>query len=576
MYTKCKFISIVSFLLSTLLLLSSLSLNAQTDSLQGKSYNELEQLYKIERHNNPKLAKVYAEIIYQRSKQENNPKRIAQSLYKKATLSYNLGIYDSATYYSNTSLKIGKQLANDSLILQNYCLKGNIASIGGDYKTAIDNYLIAKNVADEMGNINDVLQISHNIGFLKKQTKDLTEAAAIFKKNLRTIREHNLNELSRLEVASLAFLSETYLRMKDYNTAKTYTEEGLLLATKNKYKELYLYLNANKTIIQFQQQQYQKSIASSKASITSILDFGNEQSLTTPYLYIGKSYLKLKKYDSAIFYFKKFENIVQTKEIDTPELEEVYEFLALCYASTGDKQNSILYFKKFAELDKQNDSINTNMNNDLHEKYDILPLKQEINSLDTTNQKQKKRETYLYISLIILVISLLAFFIWFKRKQRQNKLRFQKLLVKIETLEKPKEKIISKKIISKETHNPITDENVLQILKALEAFEEKELYLRLDCTLGYVAKKLKTNTSYLSNVINTYKEKPFRTYLSELRINAALIKLKNDEKLRSYTIKAIAAEFGYKRSETFSRVFKAHTEMYPSAYIKSLENQKNK
>jgi AraC-like DNA-binding protein len=169
---------------------------------------------------------------------------------------------------------------------------------------------------------------------------------------------------------------------------------------------------------------------------------------------------------------------------------------------------------------------------------------------------------------------LIGFFIWFKRKQHQNKTRFQQLLLKIEKLEEPKEKVVPETLI-KETSNPVTDENALQILKALAIFEEKELYLRQDCTLGYVAKKAKTNTTYLSNVINTYKEKPFKSYLSELRINAALIKLKNDEKLRSYTIKAIAEEFGFKRSETFSRAFKAQTDVYPSYYIKSLQNQKN-
>jgi len=198
---------------------------------------------------------------------------------------------------------------------------------------------------------------------------------------------------------------------------------------------------------------------------------------------------------------------------------------------------------------------------------DIAPLQEEIDSLG-------KYTKYLYGLLIVLLLSLIGFFIWFKRKQLQNKTRFQELLLQIEKLEQPKEKVVPE-TISKETSNPVTDENALQILKALEIFEEKELYLRQDCTLAYVAKKAKTNTTYLSNVINTYKEKPFKSYLSELRINAALIKLKNDEKLRSYTIKAIAEEFGFKRSETFSRAFKAQTDVYPSYYIKSLQNQKN-
>ena len=194
-------------------------------------------------------------------------------------------------------------------------------------------------------------------------------------------------------------------------------------------------------------------------------------------------------------------------------------------------------------------------------------MQEEIDSLD-------KNTKYLYSASAILLALLISFFVWYQRKQQLNKKRFQELLVTIEKLEQPKEKIVPE-VIVKETSNAVTDENALQILKDLEKFEAKKLYLRQDCTLGYVAKKLKTNTSYLSNVINTYKEKSFKSYLSELRINAALIQLKNDPKLRSYTIKAIAEEFGFKRSETFSRAFKAQTDMYPSYYIKSLKNQKD-
>ena len=85
-----------------------------------------------------------------------------------------------------------------------------------------------------------------------------------------------------------------------------------------------------------------------------------------------------------------------------------------------------------------------------------------------------------------------------------------------------------------------------------------------------MAEKLETNATYLSKVINRYKRKSYTAYITELRINTALVKLKNDKKLQSYTIKAIAEEFGYKRQETFSRAFKAYTGIHPSQYLKNL------
>ena len=85
-----------------------------------------------------------------------------------------------------------------------------------------------------------------------------------------------------------------------------------------------------------------------------------------------------------------------------------------------------------------------------------------------------------------------------------------------------------------------------------------------------MAEKLETNTSYLSKTINIYKGKSYTTYITELRIDAALIKLKNSKTLQSYNMTAIAAEFGFKRQETFSKAFKAHTGIYPSQFLKNL------
>lgn len=58
-------------------------------------------------------------------------------------------------------------------------------------------------------------------------------------------------------------------------------------------------------------------------------------------------------------------------------------------------------------------------------------------------------------------------------------------------------------------------------------------------------------------------------------MNYVLLKLKEDTRFRSYTIKAISEEIGYKSVTTFLRAFKAKTNLNPSYYIEKL-NVKNK
>ena len=107
-----------------------------------------------------------------------------------------------------------------------------------------------------------------------------------------------------------------------------------------------------------------------------------------------------------------------------------------------------------------------------------------------------------------------------------------------------------------------------KILSSLKIFEEKRLFLHQNITLGSVAKKLKTNTSYLSKVINSYKGKNFRTYLNELRIYHAVEELKHNKELQKYTIDGIAKDMGFNNAESFTTAFKKVTGLYPSFFIK--------
>ena len=118
----------------------------------------------------------------------------------------------------------------------------------------------------------------------------------------------------------------------------------------------------------------------------------------------------------------------------------------------------------------------------------------------------------------------------------------------------------------------INDEKVTQILKGLKKLESEQYYLKSNCTLHQVAKKLKTNTAYLSKVVNTQLNKSFSAYINELRINYILIELKNNSVMRSYSISAISEEIGYKSPDSFTKYFKVATGITPSVYIKKINS----
>ena len=119
----------------------------------------------------------------------------------------------------------------------------------------------------------------------------------------------------------------------------------------------------------------------------------------------------------------------------------------------------------------------------------------------------------------------------------------------------------------------IDDEKLTALLEKIDQLEVEHYFLRVDCTLTTMAKKLKTNATYLSKIINTHKEKNFSSYINDLRIDFVVNRLRQDPVFRKYKIKAIAQEVGFKSAESFAKSFYKRTGLYPSYFLKQLERK---
>ncbi|MFP7654268.1 helix-turn-helix domain-containing protein [Chryseobacterium proteolyticum] len=86
-----------------------------------------------------------------------------------------------------------------------------------------------------------------------------------------------------------------------------------------------------------------------------------------------------------------------------------------------------------------------------------------------------------------------------------------------------------------------------------------------------LAKKLDSNSKYISDVINTYKNKNFTAYINEMRINYIKEKLNEEKVYRSYKIKYLAEESGFSSHSVFSSVFKSIEGVSPAQYIQLLK-----
>lgn len=546
--------------------------NAQVDSLATKSYEELISLYGDAIKINPEEAFHYATAAYKLSKKQNDRQQIGSSLYFLAKSNSDLSNNALALQQLSEVIEIGTQLKDSTLLFNAYSLKGNANNDIGEESKALNAYLEARKYSTSSSKPSDLILLDINIAFMKKIHRDYEGAITILKDNLIKIKTADLSAIikERYELVVLMNLADTYLRLKENDIikyvkeAEYYNTIGLEKSSTNTNTVFYNLFLMNKAIIHFEKQEYEQSIAATQEVATYAKDNNNESLLSTTYFYLGKNYYGLKNYNESIQFLEKSYGIMQSSERKYSNEKELHRLLTLNFANTKELEKLQLHLELFTKLETLQSQEDVNFYKEL-EKNNIKLLIEEIEGLGVDLSAQKRKNSTSYIIAALLGTLLILSIIFYRRKVQQVNAKVSQVMQKVEALEKAATQPKSKSATDK-----IPDKKAKVILDKLKAFEENEEFLVQGCTLIYVAEQLNSNTTYLSKVINTYKEKTFNSYLNELRINKALIQLKNDAKLRSYTIKGISEEFGFKRQETFSRAFKQQTGIYPSQYLKKL------
>jgi len=442
----------------------------------------------------------------------------------------------------------------------------------GQNRKAFECYTSIYDFYKKGGNKYILNSISLNIALIKNSLGDHETAIELFLKCFKDYENtHESNRKTRFpknyRKSALMGLSSSYTKNAIKNSQKKdsllhladfYNTLGLkdAVTEKNIVYETKFIISAG--IIQEEQGNYHKALQQLDKGLSKTNNYKESSSLTALYYYKGRSYKKLNQFDNAIKYFKKADSIATKNSANYSMLQGAYYSLIEIYKDRKDFENVSKYQNFYIENDRINEQISESVRKDIHEKYDLDRLNYKIDNLNKSNSK-----SIIIIGLLVFVLG--AFYIFYWRQKQKNKIAFDKLLKQLEVNKKPKG------VTSKPSKAvTIDDEKVVQVLKSLEKFEEKEWFRNKSCDLSYVAKKAKTNKTYLSKIIHDHKQLKFIDYIRNLRVDYALQRLKDDSVFRSYDIKSIAEESGFKSSDMFSRAFVKNTGIYPSYYIKNI------
>ncbi len=287
---------------------------------------------------------------------------------------------------------------------------------------------------------------------------------------------------------------------------------------------------------------------------------------------LGKIEVGAKNYEKGIAILQQGLDDYKVTAAEEGFMRDYYEKLAEAYKNTGDFEKASFYFEKYLLSKAEFTKLKENAKESFLKK-ERANFKKDFDAVVSEREQSQSNLNYLLLATSIIILILLFLLLKFYRNKKANEIKFQQLLAKIEAAPTSEEIIDTKDEVLEETNSSDVSEEVkIQILDGLKKLEEKEYFLKQECNSYNVAKKIGTNTSYLSKVINSHYGKNFNTYINDLRINYAILRLKNDVIFRSYSIQSIAEEIGYKSADSFTKYFKKDTGLNPSFYIKEIKN----
>jgi AraC-like DNA-binding protein len=436
-------------------------------------------------------------------------------------------------------------------------LKGNIAFLNdavGNYQLAIKNLKFLNEFVDENENVfskeellnyksnnNNGLGSAYESYFKKNKTKKylLDSAEYYYKKTINYSQNSIGNKIS----AKLS-LGNVYNWKRDYISAEKTYYDVVFLAQQNNIQSSLCIANYN----------------------------------------LADVYFTTKKYDKALVFFKKCDSIAaitKANEID--------------YLKSNYYQAKIYNILKRPDLAYKHSKIYLDNYEPLEAKLSEQAL--EVNYRqgvgDLTNEmisieKKYKNDVFLdrglkvfYVLLFVSIVFLLIKNIRDKNKahKKMNAL-IEEFKANIEKksnaefeIEEKEEAILEHEEIhlKKENINLSIDEaKENKIVEKLLALESKLEYLNADFTLPYVAKKIKTNTTYLSYVVNKRFGKSFGEYSNELKINYVINEMITNHMYRKYSTQAIAESVGFKNAVSFAKSFRKRTGVSPAQFASNI------
>lgn len=582
---------IISFLLFFVV---NVSFSQQTKELTEQEYLLLQDKIRLNLNANRDSAAVYANEMAKSGNYKHLAfANVAQAylLQLKDNTAKSKEKYDQAFKYLE---KMPDSKDKDQLKAYLYNYGGLIEGARGNYSKALENYQAGMKISTNIGDIIQIVKFKSNIAFINEAIGNYQLAIKNLKQ-LNTFIDNN----------------ESYFTKQQFNTVKS--SNNLTLAAsyegwymKNQspmylldsaayfYKKTVSYsqnlpINNIKAKISLGNVYYMKNdYENAEKTYYNIVFYAKQNNLKREYKIanynLGNLYYETKKYDKALVFFKKVDSISEIDNLRDESFLKSNYYQAKIYNIYKEPQEAFKHSKIYLDNYEKSEAKLNNEALEVNYKLGTDDLSDEM----VTIQKKYENDVLLnkalkvfYVLLVVGIVFLLIKNIIDKNKahKKMNALieEFKANLEKKSIAEASEieeiEQVPDLEEISLKKENvalSIDEAKENKIVEKLLALESKLEYLNADFTLPYVAKKIKTNTTYLSYVVNKRFGKSFGEYSNELKINYVINEMITNHMYRKYSTQAIAESVGFKNAVSFAKSFRKRTGVSPAQFANNI------
>lgn len=494
--------------------------------------------------------------------------------YKTLFYGYRTAVFHSEGVaklaYSDSALMSAKKINDSDFIGQAYYLKGHIFYEKREYKNTLDNFLLANEILSTSNDHFTIHQVNYGIAVVKSYLGYYSDALPLLQASAEYFHNHKSADGNLYYIRCLFRKGEIYQNMGNFAKAQEVNLLGLQESIKYEEKIQEQYFNLAIGVDEFNDKNYALSIKNIEKALPTMQENSYFEMEGKAYYYLAKSFIALKQEEKALANFEMIDSLFVKHNYLNQQLRGTYEWLIDHYKLTSNKDKQLYYINQLLKVDQVNAANNQYLVHKINKDYDTQRLIKEKEQLE----KDFSNWRYYAIGLLILFLLItLLYFHKFRKSQQYNQklhLQYQELLRK-----NREERILDNQNIDspKKVVKEIPENIVEDLLNRLEKFENNQEFLNRNIDLKSLADKFKTNTTYLSKVVNTYKKRNFNSYVNKLRINYMIELLKKEPKYRNYTIEALSEIAGFTSSRHFSDTFHAETGLRPTYFLEKIQKE---